>query len=235
MEIKEEFKQEEITMGDIRIICDEIVRQDKSTRKLFDKSKIKSKYGKDVADIQDEYDKAMASGNLDAVEKVLNKYSKVVERISKLNPNMEIQRLVENNEMKYKVRDTIQKGSVSKLSSMFSHAKNNAKEELNQRKQEEKAEKEREIKEKIYGDVDKSRYDKMIEENERKSREDFRQGMDRAYTMDKFKTELQGGVQEWNREAIEKYGDSDTGRAWSEMEKNPDKKRLDEINGDKSR
>jgi len=50
--------------------------------------------------------------------------------------------------------------------------------------------------------------------------------------MDKFRTELEGGVQEWNREAIEKYGDVPGGRAWKEMQKNPYQKKLDEIDSD---
>ncbi len=230
--IREEIPNNEVDMTDIKNLCLEIAYHDPQAHRTFAKNKIKPKYVDQLTTIQNKLEKAMANKDSKQIDKILDKYSRVLDRYKGLKPNMNIiSTKNENNDITFKIQETANGGNISQLGLMFANAKQNTKARIKEDLQTEKERQEDEIKKRIYGDIDDRKQSKTVAENERKEREDLRQSISRAHDMDKFKTELQGQVQEFNREAIETYGDSDSGRAWSEMQKNPHKKQLDEING----
>jgi len=222
MLVKDEIKSEDIGIYDIKALCLEIAYNDKKAHRMFDSKKIKPKYTEDIGKVYEELEKAIDSGDIGKVDKLLDKFSRVVDRYKKLKPSLNISSRNEGtNEYTYSISEVWndEKGNIASLGRMLSFAKQNTKTRMRERKQEEKERKEYEIKEKIYGDIGKSAYEKMKEANERQAREEERASIRRAIDGNSFEAETRGKVESDVEMAKKIYGDSDSGRAYKETKK----------------
>lgn len=222
MLVKDELKSEDISISDIKFLCLDIAKNDKKAHRLFNGKKLKPKYSEAITKVHNQLEKAIDSGDISKVDKLLDEFSRVVDRYKKLKPSIDLKVREEGaNEYTYTVTEfwNGEKGNISNLGRMLSFAKQNTRERLRARKQEEKERKEYERKKEFYDDVDEKIQRGVVEKNIRKGRDDYYQRRTRTEAMSSFEAETRGKVESEVEAAKKMYGDSDSGRAYKEIKK----------------
>lgn len=188
-----EIKSEEVSMQDIKKLCEEITSYSEETHKRGDKNVIKSKYTKALKNINDKYQTAVDSKDLNKLNRVLDKYRKVLDRYMKLNTNVNILKMQdENHNVSFRIT-TEGKGNVKSLSGMFAYAKLNLTNFVKAQKQSEKDKKEYEFNKKIYENIGKDPYQIMQKEKSEIEKVEFKKEVERIETPStKFYEELLG-------------------------------------------
>jgi len=213
MLVKDEIKSEDINLSDIKNLCLDIAYNDKKAHRMFNDKKIKPKYSEDIGKVYDELQKAIDSGDVSKVDKLLERFSRVVDRYKKLKPSLDIKAREEGpNDFTYTTTElwSDEKGNISSLGRMLSFEKQNTKNRVRAIKQEEKERKTYESKKAFYDDVDEKLQHGVLAKNIKK---------DRAEEMSAFETETKGKVESDVEMAKKMYGDSDSGRDNKEVKK----------------
>lgn len=177
---------EEITMTDINNICFDILKNDPKTCK---NGKIKSPHSKKLTKLSEElYQLKYNEDKKIDINKLFEKYSKVINKIVTLKPKMQISRVDSNDPREFEVRQSETGAThISYLKLLFINAKNNEITMMNELKQQKKQEEEQkridEEREKRENDPErKRRYLKDEEETARREktkwiRNEFVQGL----------------------------------------------------------
>ena len=178
----EEFTRENISVYDIKKILLELAYHDPKAYRMFDKRRLKPKYTKPLNKLGKQHAKAMEKGDIEALNKVLEKYSKVIKRFYRLSPEMGVKVTEHAGKEVYEFEEEKYSNNVSGvLKLLFSNAKINDNETLKLRKQQEKREAAERKKAESRENEEKERAEeatkKRQEENERKEAEAFRHKM----------------------------------------------------------
>jgi len=208
-----EIKSDEVSMQDIRRLCEEITSYSEQAHKRGNKNRIKPRYTKALKEVHDEYQTAVDNKDLAKLDKVLTKYRKVLDRYMKLQTEVDSLKVQdENNNISYRIGRT-SKGSVKSLGSMFTYAKLGITNFVKEQKQSEREQKEYERKQEIYKNIGKSPYEIMKEEKKEREKAEFKKEVEQVETIStKFHAELLGHVQEENSESSMAWIDSNNTR-----------------------
>ena len=232
-----EIDSEKITASDIANICYEIAKHSKKAHRIFNNNKLKSKYvkyGKFVKKdmnhdkafvekhagkllMQAEIEEAIQKGNQAELSKVFEKYD--VKDLISLGANIEITRDMSGPKTYYKVSETEGKGRVNPLITMYDKVQKDAREKVENRSAIASEQKHQKEVEEITEKINRENHKKIVADNKRKDREDFSQSMNRTNAMDSFAAETRGKVESEIDAAMKMYGDSDSGRAYTEIKK----------------
>lgn len=182
---------DEINIKHIRSICLEIAKRDKRAYKLLKKDELKNKYTEDINKMVDEWEIAVNTGKPEEIYNVHQKYSHIIDRYLKLNPNINIVTPMEEKRKSYILEETEGDSHILSLKDMYDYSKTNSCNELEREKLNLKSEKNLQ---EVY---DKS---ETILSGEKEL-----ENLDKD--MDKFRNEIEGMVQEIESETIENNDD----------------------------
>lgn len=195
MQIGTKIFIDEINIKDVRSICLEIAKRDKSAYKLFKKDELKNKYTEDINKMVDEWEIAMNTGNSEEIYNVHQKYSHIIDRYLKLNPNINIVTPIEEKRKSFILEETDGNSHILSLKDMYDYSKINSCIELEREKMNLKSEKNLQ---EVY---DKSERIIGVILSEEKELENINKDTD------KFRNEIEGMVQEIESETIENNDD----------------------------
>lgn len=186
---------DEINIKDIKSICLEIANRDKKAHKIFKKDELKEKYTEDINKMVEDWQNAMNTGKPEEIYNVHQKYSQVIDRYLKLNPNMNIVTPIEVDRKYYIIEETDGDGHILSLRDMYDYSKTNSCVELERERLKAKAEKDLQA---AHDRVNRDIEAILSEENEL-------EGVNKK--TDKFRNEIEGMIQEVYVESIENYED----------------------------
>jgi len=165
----ERFEEKNISLMDIRRICAEIIHQDPSTRGVFNRDKLKSKYIRLLKTMTEEIEPLINCRNPEELEKSLTKITKLLDKVKDLHPYMEVKVHQMGDDLAYLFKESeISQKVGSCLPVLFRWAKESARATVRNNIASDKRDKEFEAYEKRAETTEQKRHEEMQAENEAK-------------------------------------------------------------------
>ena len=221
-----EIKKDELSVRDIQDICLEIAHHSPKAHRFFDKTKLKSKYTKQITKMVVELEEAIKSGDTEKVNKIFTKNDGIMQKYSKLRSGINIMTTVHGDQEYIKIEETQGKGNISSLGTLYSKVKQNTRNEASYQKDMTKREKEEEKMNERFEQQDKIREQKIIEANEEKANKNWYLARENADNMADFKKELQEKAVSFDEQVKSQY--QDEAAIYREQEKNPYRKEIED-------